>query len=101
MSRWISIRILAVAPLALLATQGPPQAPPTQVPDEVLIQFARSAPGARRAAIVAAENSQAIRQFESLDTYHVRLPQGRNVEAAVAAFLRQADVVAAQPNYIR
>ena len=101
MSGWVPIAVLAVAPLVLVSAQGPPQVRSDRVADELVVQFSRSSPSARRAAILSAENAQEIRQFERLDIFHVRLPQGRNVELAVAAFLRHPDVIAAQPNYLR
>src|SRR5262245_61368989 len=101
MSRWVPLAVLAVTPLIVLAAQGPAQPPPPWVADELVVQFAASSPSSRRAAILASENSQDIARFESLDVHHVRLPRGRDVQQAVAAFMRQRDVIAAQPNYIR
>jgi subtilisin family serine protease len=92
--------------LAALALVGPGVQSQGQIPsphaeDEVLVQFARSTPLGRRAAILAAESGTELRQFDELDIHHVRLPRGRDVSQAVANLLRNPDVVAAQPNYIR
>jgi subtilisin family serine protease/regulation of enolase protein 1 (concanavalin A-like superfamily) len=42
-----------------------------------------------------------LRHFARLDLDHVTLPQGQNVEAAIAALAANPDVEFAQPNYIR
>ena len=58
MSRWLPITLLFAASLAIVAAQGPPpqgQPAPQQIPDEILVQFNRNVPNARRTAILSAE----------------------------------------------
>lgn len=97
------LTILSVSALALVGqgaqTQG--QAPPPEVPDEVLVQFARTAPQGRRTAILTAESATEIERFDTLDIHLARLPKGRDVAQTLVSLLRNPDVLAAQPNYIR
>src|SRR4051794_21791550 len=105
MQRWGSLTVLFVTAAFLVADQGRgPQAqtPPNQeVPREVLVQYVRSTSMGRRAAIQASEGAQELERFDELDIHHLRLPNGRAAAQAVAALLRNPEVVAAQPNYLR
>jgi hypothetical protein len=104
MSRWLSITLPFAASLAIVAAQGPPpqgQSAPQEISDEILVQFSRTVPNARRAAILSAESGQEIKRFDALDVHHVRLAPGRNIQQVLAALRRNQEVIAAQPNHVR
>src|SRR3990172_7119060 len=100
----IAITFLYFTSLAILASHGSrPQAQAgaaQAVPDEILVQFSRFTPAARRAAVLAAEGGREIQRFDALDIHHARLTAGRNVEQALEAIRRNPEVIAAQPNYL-
>src|SRR5678816_2374478 len=103
MNKILILTILSLGALAFVGqgvqSHGQPAAP--EVPDEVLVQFARSVPMGRRAAILAAESATEVDRLDTLDIHLARLPRGRNVSQVVSNLLRNTEVVAAQPNYIR
>ena len=71
------------------------------IPGEILVTFRPGAPTARRNAVLNAQSARLVRRFETIDLHHVRLRIGQTVEAALAAFQADPDVLSAQPNYIR
>jgi hypothetical protein len=79
-----------------------PAAPPLPyVPGEILVKFRQDSPTSRRNAAMDAQSAQLIRRFDAIDLHHLRLRPGQTVEAALAAFRANPDVLSAQPNYIR
>ena len=81
--------------------QRPDPRPAQYVPGEILVKFRPDASTARRNAVLEARSARLVRRFEALDLHHVRLRTGQTVEAALAAFQADPDVLSAQPNYIR
>ncbi len=101
------MRLKALAVVVLLGLGG--VAPLGQQPadrvgaveDEILVKFRPQADDARRDAALESVGGRRIKRFKDLDIDHVRIPRGRRAQDAVAAIRANADVVAAQPNYLR
>jgi subtilisin family serine protease len=85
------------------APRGQTPAPqgPTYVDGEVLVRFRPSATPARRNAALAARGARVLRSFPSVGVDRLRLSAGQRVTDAVNLLLTDADVLDAQPNYIR
>ncbi len=81
------------------------QQPNTQrldrVPDEVLVHFKADVPAARRNAIIATRGGRVIRRHDAVGIDRIRMAPGAAVDAVIAAFEADPDVLSAQPNFIR
>jgi subtilisin family serine protease len=85
---------------ATLSGQQPP--PRAQVVDgEILVKFRPGADDARRDAALNGIGGTRIKRFKDLNVDHVRLPQGRRANDVIQDLLSNADVVSAQPNFVR
>ena len=78
-----------------------PQGDAPSVAGELIVKFRADASQSRRDAALTSRGARLLRRFEALDLHHVRVPEGQNLQAALAALQADPDVVFAQPNYIR
>ena len=78
-----------------------PQGDAPSIAGELIVKFRADASQSRRDAALAGRGARLLRRFEALDLHHVRVPEGQNLQAAIAALQADPDVVFAQPNYIR
>jgi subtilisin family serine protease len=79
---------------------GTPSAAPAFVPEQLLVRFRPGTSAADRAAANRAERAQEIRGLLVPRVFLLRLPPGRDVGAAAAAYERRPDVEYAEPNFI-
>lgn len=104
----LSRSFLTVAALAGLfglvfsSTPGARQQPPPEyVPGELLIQYKSGVGEARRSAARVPHRASRIRRFQAIDIEHLRLPSDANVVDVARAMRANADVLDAQPNFVR
>src|SRR5438132_2503853 len=81
--------------------QQQPVQSPRYVQDEVLVRFRPDTPQGRRDAVVAAAGARVLRRLNEVNVHRVRLAPGTRVDAAIAALQQNAEVLSADPNYIR
>ncbi len=75
--------------------------PVSSVEDEILVKFRPHSDDGRREAALDRVGGRRIKRFRNLDIDHVRIPRGRRADDVVAEIQANADVIAAQPNYVR
>ncbi len=70
------------------------------VPGEVVVAFRKGVAGGEQARTLHARGARAVRSIGLERTQLVRLAKGASVQAAVAAFRKDPDVLYAEPNYL-
>ena len=102
MRRMVSaVLVCAAGWFVTAAGQEPSPQRARHVPDELIVQFRPQAARARRDAIVGARGARVLRRLDTLAVQRVRLATGAQLDADMAAFQNDPDVVAVQPNFIR
>jgi subtilisin family serine protease len=70
------------------------------VSGEIIVRFARNVSWARRQAKMAARSATIANRFMEVDLDHVKLPPGKDVQAALDELKGDPEVDFAQPNYV-
>ena len=101
--RHFATLVAVLSSLTLLSgQQGPPRPQPNEsAPGEVIVQFRPGVSQAERAAVRGAHGAGLVRAFDRFDMQLLRLGQGRDVAAVVAALAATPSVRRVQPNYVR
>ena len=87
-------------PLSAADEPRPPAAPPTFVPDQLLVGFLPQAATAARTSAVEERGGDILSTVESIGVSLVRIPAGRTVAEEAAADLKSGQVRFAEPNFI-
>ena len=84
------------------SAQRPPQpVSPAFIDGDVIVRFRPGAAAASRTSALLRVGGALRRHLARFDVDHVRLPQGLSVEAAIRLLSADANVLSAEPNYVR
>ncbi|MEJ2683930.1 MAG: type II secretion system secretin GspD [Candidatus Sulfobium sp.] len=67
---------------------------------ELIVKFKKGVPKDRAQTIISGQGDSVLRYLENLDTYQIKLKEGKSVEKAVEDYRAMPEVENAEPNYV-